>query len=453
MRQQKTAGYKRLLKLYTNRLRTHIETAGSSNDSYAAELKTKIGKLLDELRYFIKGRELRRIMGALAVSFGLIVSQPILAQSFASPVENPFGLASTNGYAATAFADLDGDGDQDLMVGEHGGHLQYFENTGNATSPQFAAPVIDPFGFTIPKGRSITFPTFVDLDADGDLDLFVGSHDDFYYWGQPLSFYENTGSSANPQFASPVANPFGITPPSGVYVVMPPTFADLDDDGDQDLLTGNHGGNMVYYENTGSPSLAQFGLGLSNPFGLDSVYYKSAPQFIDIDKDGDYDLIVGEYDGDFGIYEANFNYFQNTGTRSNPQFAAPGVNPFGLSTLYQQSWPAFADLDADGDMDLLAGEYDGKMWYFENTSPIGLKDFGQSSNFQIYPSPARDYLEISTDQELSKIELVDHTGRLIEIWDPSPSGRISVAHLNKGVYLLKIINVNGEETISKFHKR
>lgn len=99
----------------------------------------------------------------------------------------------------------------------------------------------------------------------------------------------------------------------------------------------------------------------TDPFGLSNVGRYSTPTFADLDDDGDLDALVGENDG-------NLRYFQNTGSATSPAFAAPATNPFGLSDVGRFSAPTFADLDGDGDLDGVVGEYYGDVVYFENTT-------------------------------------------------------------------------------------
>ena len=75
----------------------------------------------------------------------------------------------------------------------------FFENTGTAGSPSFAAPVAPPTD--LPANGAIAF---VDIDGDGDFDVFVGGGPD----GSTL-FLANQGTAQSAAFASPVANPFG----------------------------------------------------------------------------------------------------------------------------------------------------------------------------------------------------------------------------------------------------
>ena len=64
-----------------------------------------------------------------------------------------------------------------------------------------------------------------------------------------------------------------------------------------------------------------------NPFGITIPTLEfTAPEFSDVDGDGDLDMMTGEYDG-------NFIYYKNTGTKSSPAFAAPATNPFGLTKI------------------------------------------------------------------------------------------------------------------------
>ncbi|WP_013325558.1 beta strand repeat-containing protein [Gloeothece verrucosa] len=274
--------------------------------------------------------------------------------NFLSPLTNPFGFSDVGYVASPTFADIDGDGDLDVFVGNNYGDTFYYENTGSSSSPSFAAPVTNPFGLDN-VGYSAS-PTFADLDGDGDLDAFVGNFkgDTFYY--------ENTGtgSKSSPNFVAPLINPFGL---SDVGNVASPTFADLDGDGDLDAFVGNGYGDTFYYENTGSSSSPSFAAPLSNPFGLSDVGYFASLTFADLDGDGDLDAFVGNRDGDTFYYE-------NTGSKSSPSFAAPLTNPFGLDNVGNAASPTLADLDGDGDLDAFVGNYNGDILYFENAPVI-----------------------------------------------------------------------------------
>ncbi len=275
--------------------------------------------------------------------------------SFATGVENPFGFTSVANYAIPAFGDLDGDGDLDLLVGEGGGDLQYFQNTGSATSPTFTTPVENPFGFTS-RTENYASPALVDLDGDGDLDLYVGKSN-----GGDVELWQNTGTTTSPAFATPVVNPHGLSNSTNYASLQ---FVDLDDDGDLDLFLGTYDASdndIYYFQNTGSATAPAFAAGSLLPFGLVGVNQYADVAAADLDLDGDVELVAGENSGDTLV-------FDNTGTASSPAFAAPARNPHGITTVNAYSEPALADIDADGDMDLFIGEAGGDIWYFENTT-------------------------------------------------------------------------------------
>ena len=145
---------------------------------------------------------------------------------FDAPLTNPFGLQRMNFFVRPAFADLDGDGDFDAFFGGNYGDTFYSENTGTATAPQFAKPIINPFGL---KDVGIfATPEFADLDNDGDLDAFIGNNS-----AGNIVYFENTGTATQPTFATPASNPFGL---QNVGWIGGNTFADLDGDGDLDAV-------------------------------------------------------------------------------------------------------------------------------------------------------------------------------------------------------------------------
>lgn len=398
------------------------------------KLAQKVKKLANELLHLISHTDLKKILGAAAIFIGISFSNQTNAQSFATPVSNPFGLDTTMYWALPAFADLDGDGDIDLLVGEYYGNIQYFENAGTATNPQFATPQVNPFGLdTI---NYIALPTCADLDGDGDLDILAGEE-----YGS-MKYFENTGSETNPQFGAPQENPFGLI---STYSFAAPAFADLDGDGDLDLLVGELYGALQYFENIGSATNPQFDAPHENPFGLDSTYVNAFPAFADLDDDGDTDLLVGYYYGDM-------KYFENVGSVTDPQFAVPLENPFGLIPTYYQAFPAFADLDDDGDMDLLVGEYYGAMQYFENTEIAGIPNQDLRSEIQLYPNPVQDILSIESSEKIERIEIINLIGDIIII-EENQTKEISLNNINPGIYTVKLTFENGNYAVQKIIKK
>jgi len=263
---------------------------------------------------------------------------------------NVGGLTDVGWLASPAFADLDGDGDLDAFVGQASGLTFFFANTGTASAPDFAQGTVGAFGLADVSDEAA--PAFADLDGDGDLDAFVGHG---YYDGS-VAFFANGGTATAPAFGTPSSNPFGL---ADVGMQPHPALVDIDGDGDLDAFVGQYDGAMQFFANTGTASAPAFAAPSTNPFGLASVDAPAAPAFIDLDGDGDLDVFVGEGGG-------STLYFENTGTASAPAFAAPATNPFGLADVGRRAVPAFADLDGDGDLDALVGDFWGRVVSFEN---------------------------------------------------------------------------------------
>ena len=212
-----------------------MRTAGL--DKRIAGLRSKLESIGDKLTMLNKLITKTAAAGMLVAGLMAASSTNVEAQVpnvlFDAPQVEPFGLAANYNfyYSAPDFVDIDADGDFDLFVGEISGGLGYFENTGNNLAPAFAAGVQTPFGisnFNTIKTSGLVTPSFVDIDNDGDQDLFFGD-----YFDTNIRFNENTGTANNPAFAGLVFNPFGIASPTYAMVLM--TFADIDDDGDLGL--------------------------------------------------------------------------------------------------------------------------------------------------------------------------------------------------------------------------
>jgi hypothetical protein len=247
------------------------------------------------------------------------------------------------------FADLDGDGDRDMFVAnkirpdnQRDSEIVEYENVGSASAPSFRYKGPSDFEATYHQN-----PAFADMDADGDLDVILGK------WNRDLSFFRNVGSSTRPDFQ--LENDKFISLSRGQN--SSPTLADLDNDGDLDLFVGEASGTLNYYRNEGSASIPEFVL-VSDKYEDIDVGRRSFPTLVDLDNDGDYDLVVGtELDG--------ARLFMNVGTPEEMLFEDAGIiEGVRFQTLVT---PEFVDIDADGDLDLMAGGSSGGLQFFQNS--------------------------------------------------------------------------------------
>lgn len=161
------------------------------------QLADKLNLLFQRLSAFFSQGRLRRILASATLVLGLGAGA-VQAQEFTGPIRNPFGL-NPGEISLITFADLDNDGDQDLMsiqynYSEYGQDFVYFENIGNAEAPAFGPPQTNPFGLS--NSEFLTTPYLVDIDDDGDLDLFVSGYE-YESSGEDLIpviwYFENTG--------------------------------------------------------------------------------------------------------------------------------------------------------------------------------------------------------------------------------------------------------------------
>lgn len=190
-------------------------------------------------------------------------------------------------HLVPAFGDLDGDGDQDAVLGTWEDALRLYTN--EAEDGSVSLTLTDSVFVTLSRGRNAT-PSLGDIDADGDLDLFVGES------SGALNFYENTGNAGAPEFTlvSDEYRDFDVGRRSL------PVLYDLDADGDLDLLVGSESSGIHVFRNRGTPTAPDFvedGRLEIDDFGF------AAPAFADLDGDGDDDLLLGGGRGGLWFYE------------------------------------------------------------------------------------------------------------------------------------------------------
>ena len=351
--------YKHLAKQVNRMLKDGTFRFLSSDEQ--KKLLQKLRQRLKSIGHLFPQRRLREALAGIALLLGTALANPLEAQTFAPAVTSPFGIAAGSTYGYPAFTDIDGDGDLDMLVsgydyGSYQSAFIFFENVGTPESPAFVSSnfEVNPFGLQL-NGYAST-PAFADFDNDGDLDLVIG---DLYIGG--FLFYENTGTPDAPAFAAPLSNPFGLVS-TGIEL---PTAADLDNDGDLDLLSGSTYSTVRYFENTGTPEAPAFAAPVVNPFGLNPAGLVTIPDLADLDGDGDFDLLYTLFNTNSQIW-----YAENTGTPEAPAFGTPVMSPFGITANgLDVAIPISGDIDNDGDVDVFINSYYGDAIYFyENTT-------------------------------------------------------------------------------------
>lgn len=170
-------------------------------------------------------------------------------------------------------------------------------------------------------------------------------------------------------------SPLGPFNPAPLKNPMPPpafpnfdfatvSYADMDGDGDLDATVSSKDGYLVYYENQGNAQRSLFRQLEGNPFEIVSLYgfgnNRTRVTFDDIDDDGDMDMLAGQdrTDDDFGNPDHLFFYRGDQGPNHRPHFSEPlEQDPFRDIGFDYNGWPLFADVDGDGDKDLIVCGY------------------------------------------------------------------------------------------------
>ncbi len=229
-------------------------------------------------------------------------------------------------------ADVDGDGDLDMFGGAWlTDGLVIYKNTDGLGNFDTGTEIS-----SISEG--VTSIRTFDIDGDNDLDVVAS-----FYWSDEIIWYENTTGDGDFDTGTVISNTA-----DGAQFVYP---ADLDTDGDLDLLAANAVGNeIVWFKNldgVGTFSPAQIIASVDSP--------KSAFG-IDLDGDGDLDILSAS------TFDDNINWFENIDGLGN--FGSP----ISIDNNFDGAYYAIGeDVDSDGDPDILAAALSAdKISIYEN---------------------------------------------------------------------------------------
>ncbi len=287
--------------------------------------------------------------------------------------------------SALTVLDQDCDGDVDLINGDIlGSNLLYLENGGTADSAVITQQdsIFPAYNVSV-NLQNLPAAFYFDADGDNIKDLIVTP---FATVGEDLRnvlFYKNTGSNCQNNFTF-VKNNFLIDQMVDVGTCSNVAFFDVDTDGKKDLIIGNdyaYNANPVlqysslsYYKNTGTSGLASFQLVTNDWLNLSALtQFGLYPAFGDLDGDNDEDLLLGNADGTLIFYENIGGAIPNF-ILSSPVFQSIDVG--------NNAAPQIIDVDRDGKNDLLIGERSGVLNYYKNNSSgTNLLFSIQTSNF------------------------------------------------------------------------
>lgn len=396
------------------------------------------------------------INGGTPLSSSMIAVDP----TFPSNDTNTSAVDITS-FPCGYYVDVNSDGAKDLIVSpqspnasEDFSSVIYYKNIGTTSFPVFQFQQSNLLQDNMIEVGEGAYPVFFDYDNDGLKDLFIGNFGYFATTGfsHQIAQFKNIGTSTLPEFELITRDyaqlsSFGITN-------MVPAFGDLDADGDADMMIGGFDGKLQYFENDALPGatanfvLSQSNFKNSNNRVIDIGDF-AAPQITDVDNDGKNDLVVGGRNGKIAYYHHigsgtttvplmdSITHFFGKIKVNLPGYVTGYSHPFlfkqnnitkllvgeesGYLRLYDnmdgnltggfslvdstyenifqgtRTTPSGADIDNDGYMDMIIGNYQGGVSYYKGvSSPLSVINNGNSIlwDFNVFPNPANTTLII-----------------------------------------------------------
>jgi len=314
--------------------------------------------------------------------------------------------------------DIDNDSDIDVLTIErNSGRIAWYEN-------------LDGFGNFGPShtiSMALDWPihgVVADIDNDGDTDIVSHAYD-----GNKIVWFENLdglgGFSNHWTISTDVIRPIRVF------------CADIDSDGDMDVVSTSLDDNKIaWYENvdgqgTFGPQLI-ITQDVINPRNL---YVQ------DLDGDGDQDILTSYWDnGNSGLVW--LENLDGAGNFTSPLLISDEVD--FVSSVY------VSDLDQDLVFDILsASQFDHKIAWYENLGILNVTEYSLKK-MVLYPNPTNGLIIINSEATISKIEVYNVIGQIINV--ARNTKEIDLSNSDSGIYFLKIEDENGYSEVHKVVK-
>lgn len=274
-----------------------------------------------------------------------------------TPIENCAGIDKTTPDATygAATIDVDADGDSDLFVARDSGVTLYTNEGGTFSGTKLDIPFDD-------KSIALSF-SFADLNRDGAIDMFVSTYlPKAKMEGMNIFNKENYGSNSL-LLVNNGDNTFtDITDDAGMrytHNTFCGIFVDMDGDNEQDLVVAHDTGQVKTWKNMGNMKFKDVSNPTSDVFG-----YPMGIAMADYDNNGKVDFFFSNTGGtaphflakgdlrDDQVFEDRLIFFRNDG-----DFKFTNINEETKTAKYEFSWgTVFHDLNLDGRQDLIISQ-------------------------------------------------------------------------------------------------
>ena len=284
------------------------------------------------------------ILAALSIVTASDFRDPVPLVSSGQPID-----VEHEGHAAPFVGDFDGDGRDDLLVGEaYTGRLRIYRDVGTGHEHRFDGFSLfldgDKDGCISPP-RETFRPQLVDFDGDGDTDIISGN-----LFGYLILFERSNNETFLPGRVLTRSNGDRLRLGSSATVFA----VDWDADDDLDVIAGSHDG-LFLIRNLGTrksfdPAEREFIEADGKP--VDGRGFHRCPTVVDWDSDGLMDILYGHNDG-------SVQWFRNTGTPAEPQLSRAGVlipAPEEGDDRGKTARICVTDWNKDGYFDLVLGD-------------------------------------------------------------------------------------------------